>query len=169
MKKFYSRFRIALITFALGLSSVFMINGSLSFSREVPVTLPQVETTAVFEIITKENWKGFQFVGQGCGGRNKYNGEIWVSGYRTNDWKSVSVSGSSHETTKETINEFNLRIKDASRILEIAEKRAVIENQEGENKSVNIIFFEDRRSLRIIDASKLETAIEFELWLKSHH
>ncbi len=42
MKKFYSRFRIMLMTFALGLASVFVFNGSLNLSNEVPVNLPKV-------------------------------------------------------------------------------------------------------------------------------
>ena len=69
------------MTFALGLASVFVLNGSLQFSDEITVNLPQVKSSEVFEIITKENWKGFAFAGHGCGGRNKYGAESSVSGY----------------------------------------------------------------------------------------
>ncbi len=44
MKRFYSQFRIMLITFALGLASVFVFNGSLQLSDEVTVQLPKTES-----------------------------------------------------------------------------------------------------------------------------
>jgi hypothetical protein len=154
------------MTFALGLASVFMFNGSLQFSDEIPVNLPKVQSKSVLEVITKESWKGFQFVGQGCGGWDKYNSDIWVAGYRSNDWKAVSISGSSHENEKETRTEFNARINDAVEILEIDKNRAVIEIKGSERNLFNIIFFEDKKSLIIISASNLETAIEFEKWQK---
>lgn len=169
MKRFYFQFRIMLMTFALGLASVFVFNGSLKYSDEVLVNLPKVKSSSVFEIITKENWKGYQFVGQGCGGINKYEGQTWVTAYRTNDWKRVSIGGSSHETAKETINEFNSRIRDASKVLEISKKRAVIENKREANKWIDIIYFENRKSLRIITAPQLEMAIEFEKWENSQN
>ncbi|HXH69954.1 MAG TPA: hypothetical protein VNI60_06350 [Pyrinomonadaceae bacterium] len=169
MKRFYSQFRIMLMTFALGLASVFLSNGSLKYSDEVSVNLPRVKSSSVFEIITKENWKGYQFVGQGCGGTNQYEGETWVTAYRTNDWKSVSIGGSSHDTAKETTNEFNSRIRDAFKILEISKKRAIIENKKEGDEWIDIIYFEDRKSLRIITASELETAVKFESWKKSQN
>lgn len=42
MKRFYFPFRIMLMTFALGLASVFVFNGSLEYSNEVTVNLPKV-------------------------------------------------------------------------------------------------------------------------------
>lgn len=51
MKKHYLRFRIFLMTLALGLASVFFMNGSLQFSEEVLVEFPQTssgETLVVF-------------------------------------------------------------------------------------------------------------------------
>lgn len=167
MKRFYFQFRILLMTFAFGLASIFLLNGSLKYSDEISVNLPQVKSSSVFEIITKENWKGYQFVGQGCGGTNKYEVETWATAYRTNDWKSVSIGGSSHDTAKETTNEFNSRIRDAFKVLEISKKRAVVENKLEDDEWIDIIYFEDRKSLRIITSSKLETAIEFENWKKS--
>ncbi len=44
MKRFYSRFRILLMTFAFGLASVFVFNGSLKLADEVPVGLPSVQS-----------------------------------------------------------------------------------------------------------------------------
>ncbi len=50
MKRFYLKFRIGLMTFAFGLASVFMINGSLQVSDEVYVDLPKVhyEPSTIF-------------------------------------------------------------------------------------------------------------------------
>ncbi|MDQ6787667.1 MAG: hypothetical protein M3033_12740 [Acidobacteriota bacterium] len=44
MKRFYSQSRIMLMTFAVGLASVFVFNGSLEFSDEVPVVLPKSQS-----------------------------------------------------------------------------------------------------------------------------
>ncbi len=53
MKGFYAKFRIMLITFALGLASVFMMNGSLQFSDEVYVDLPKVKSETVILVNPK--------------------------------------------------------------------------------------------------------------------
>lgn len=57
MKRFYSKFRIGLITFAFGLASVFMLSGSLQSSDEIPVNLPKSvsdEIIVVFSRYSKE-------------------------------------------------------------------------------------------------------------------
>ena len=67
MKRFYLKVRIGLMTFALGLASVFVINGSLQFLDEVTVNLPETESGEVIVIHSKypdEVWWG----GGGCGG-----------------------------------------------------------------------------------------------------
>lgn len=53
MKRFYSKFRIALMTFALGLASVFIMNGSLQFSDEVLVNLPETESGEILIVYPK--------------------------------------------------------------------------------------------------------------------
>jgi hypothetical protein len=55
MKKFYSKFRVGLMTFAIGLASVFVLNGSLKFSEEIPVNLPKVkfEPSTIFFLLPK--------------------------------------------------------------------------------------------------------------------
>jgi hypothetical protein len=55
MKKNYSKFRIALTTFAFGLASVFVFNGSLKYSDEVPVNLPKVKTDNVIVVSPKRS------------------------------------------------------------------------------------------------------------------
>ncbi|MGI8786417.1 MAG: hypothetical protein ACR2HG_01465 [Pyrinomonadaceae bacterium] len=54
MKRFYFKFRIMLMTFALGLASVFVFNGSLKYSDEVFVNLPKVESDSVIFITPKK-------------------------------------------------------------------------------------------------------------------
>ncbi len=53
MKRYYSKFRIMLMTFALGLASVFIFNGSLNFSDEIYVNLPKTEYGEVIVIFPK--------------------------------------------------------------------------------------------------------------------
>jgi hypothetical protein len=66
MNKYYFRFRILLMTFALGLASVFVFNGSLQSSSEVFVNLPKVKSESSFIIIPIEN-KNIDFGSYGCG------------------------------------------------------------------------------------------------------
>ena len=69
MKRFYSQFRISLITFAFGLASVFVFDGSLKLADEVLVDLPSVQSESpiiVFPRYTKEMpWSG----GSACSGK----------------------------------------------------------------------------------------------------
>ena len=53
MKRIYSKFRIGLMTFALGLASVFMINGSLQFSDEASINLPETNSKSVILVYPK--------------------------------------------------------------------------------------------------------------------
>jgi len=54
MKKLYFRFRILLMTFAFGLASVFVINGSLKDSDEIRVDLPEIESESPVIVFPKE-------------------------------------------------------------------------------------------------------------------
>lgn len=51
--KLYKRFRIILLTFALGLASVFVFNGSLKTSIEIYVDVPKTETGEVIVVFPK--------------------------------------------------------------------------------------------------------------------
>ena len=51
MKRFYSKFRIGLITFAFGLAGVFMFNGSLQSSDEISVNLPKTESGEIIVVM----------------------------------------------------------------------------------------------------------------------
>jgi hypothetical protein len=166
MKRFYSKFRIGLITFAFGLASVFTINGSLQFSDEIPVNLPKTESSSIFEIITRENWKGFIPVGQGCGGRNKYGGESSATSYRTSEWKHVSVSHGGYENSKDAKKEIALRIGDASQVIKRNKDNIILENQDGNTKWIDVIKYDGKKSLEITSSTSLELIIEFEEWQK---
>ncbi|HXG83512.1 MAG TPA: hypothetical protein VNI84_05725 [Pyrinomonadaceae bacterium] len=54
MKRFYTRFRIMLMTFALGLASVFMSNGSLNYSNEIIVELPKSQSESPIIVFSIE-------------------------------------------------------------------------------------------------------------------
>lgn len=43
MRKIYFRFRVLLMTFTIGLASIFMSNGSLKPSDEIDIDLPKVQ------------------------------------------------------------------------------------------------------------------------------
>ncbi len=62
MRKFYFRFRILLMTFALGLASVFFFYGSLKESDEIKVELPKVQSDSVIFVTPKRRlcmpWAG---------------------------------------------------------------------------------------------------------------
>ena len=53
MKNIYSRFRIMVMTFALGLAGVFTFNGSLKFSNDVYVNIPKTEIGDVIVVFPR--------------------------------------------------------------------------------------------------------------------
>jgi hypothetical protein len=166
MPKIYSKVRIMLMTFALGLGSVNFFNWYFINKDEIAVNLPKTQSASVFEVITKRNWKGFESVGVGCGGRNIYGGESTAAGYRTNDLRSITVSTSSYDSKKEIKAEINQRIKNAIKVLESAEKsgrqKIILENEENDKKWVDIIEYNGGNYAEIISAPTLELAFEFE-------
>jgi hypothetical protein len=75
MKRFYSQYRIMLLTFTLGLASVWMIDGLSKGLLEVPADLPKVKTDnviVVFPRYSKEMpQQGGGDGGGGCGWENQ--------------------------------------------------------------------------------------------------
>jgi hypothetical protein len=53
MKKYYFRLRVLLMTFALGLVSVFVFNKSLNYLYEVPINSPKVQAAKIIVISPK--------------------------------------------------------------------------------------------------------------------
>ena len=69
MKKYCYRFRVSLITFALGLVSVFMVNGLLIQPEEMKVDLPEAETESSLIVFPmKRELVSANQGGNGCGG-----------------------------------------------------------------------------------------------------
>ena len=73
MKRFYSQFRVMLLTFAFGLASVFILNGSLKFSEEVPVNLPKIESEFPIIVLPRELKEMPYSGGSPCCDSNNYN------------------------------------------------------------------------------------------------
>jgi len=73
MRKFYLRFRILLMTFTLSLANVFIFNGSLKFSDEIPVNLPKTEFGDVMIVFPRCR---FEMPGGGGGGRIHWNPKL---------------------------------------------------------------------------------------------
>ena len=155
-----------MMTFALGLASVFVMNGSLKLSDERAVNLPQVKSGEVFEIITKEKWEGFLFVGHGCGGRNNYGVGSSVTGYRTSDWKRVSVYNSGYESKKEAQKEILLRINDSSKVIESGKYRIILEYVEDTNIRIDLVKYDGRQSIEVVSTTSMDLLTEFEKWQK---
>lgn len=59
-----------LLTFALGLASVFVFNGSLKYSDEVPIILPQTETGELVVVFPRYKKEMPKAGGGGSGGRD---------------------------------------------------------------------------------------------------
>jgi hypothetical protein len=66
MKKFYSRCRIFLLTFAVGLACVPFFNDIYKRQTEIPVNLPQIQSEAPLYIIPKYQ-NEMPWGGSGCG------------------------------------------------------------------------------------------------------
>lgn len=71
MKRFYFRFRILLLTLALGLSSVNFVNWLADYLSEISVDLPTTESESPIFVLPRE-WKdtpdGGDSGGSGCYG-----------------------------------------------------------------------------------------------------
>jgi hypothetical protein len=50
MKRFYTQFRIMVMTFALGLASFHLFNGSLISTDEIQINLPEAQSDSVIFI-----------------------------------------------------------------------------------------------------------------------
>ncbi len=71
MKRFYFKLRIMLMTFVVGLASVFLFNGTLRYSNEISVDLPEFQSESPIIIFPIEEefipyCDGNIFVYRGC-------------------------------------------------------------------------------------------------------
>jgi hypothetical protein len=170
MKRFYLKFRVMLMTFALGLSGVFLFNDSLKTDKKITVNLPQTESAEVIEIITKRNWRGFEVTGHGCGGRNEYGGECSATGYVNENFEGVSVSNCGYQNLKNLNREIELRIKKSVRIFEntqnekLGSRRIVLERIFNNERFFDVILNDGSMRLKIITAKKIDLLNDFEQW-----
>lgn len=172
MKRFYFQFRVMLITLALGLSSASFFSWTNDYLTEIPVDLPKVHSSSVFEVITKKNGARFESIGHACGGTNIYGGGGSITGYQSDDWQWLSVSSGFHENAKRAKREIDLRVKEAASVLDstetfnknlkLKEKRLVLGNERDGRKWVNILKYDGDRFIEITTASSLELVLEFE-------
>lgn len=178
MKRFYLRFRVVLITLALGLASVSFFNWFSDYWNEVSVELPKVASGSpiyVFPAYEKEIGKKFEFNGQGIG--NTVLGG-WFSGrrYKSSDGQIIFKEIIRHKNAKNTQREINWSIKKATKVLESQtisdensksnEKRIILEYGK-EKKSFEILKYDGEKTIRVIAAPSLELALEFEKWWES--
>ncbi len=111
------RFRVFMLTLALGIASVGFASWFERFVSEVQVDLPQTQSAEIYEIITKRNWIGFEEIGHGCGGRNRYGAESSVTGYQTADFRKVSLHTGGYDNRRDALREVRLRIIEAKIII----------------------------------------------------
>ena len=68
MKRFYSLFRIFLVTFAVGLAAIPFANGIYEKWIEIPVDIPKVESSSPIEVILPTERRPFNDWGGGGSG-----------------------------------------------------------------------------------------------------
>ena len=87
MKRFYPKFRISLMTFAIGLANVFMFNSSLQISIEVSVNLPEVQSDAI--IFIKPTKKiCIEYGGHGVPDTKEFKEELKLNCLKSNEENS---------------------------------------------------------------------------------
>jgi hypothetical protein len=165
MREIHLRIAIGLITFLLGISSVFV------FKVATESSLP-AENLAVFRVIpiSRDAIPRFTPTGRACGGG-------YAQGYRTNDGEAVVEGVAGGRDSKEIKRELRKWVRDAEQVIERLPKfrdhrgnvgeRIVIVNRPGESGegSVSIFFYGGGDYYRFIDAPSLDLALEFEQYL----
>lgn len=181
MKKLFVCFSVALLSTAVGLSSVFIfyvceeINHSLNNSQALinpdkgkpkVIKLPFVIDGEFMEVEIDEE-EPFTFLGHACG-----NG--YVDGYITGNEERLS-SG----LAKINPSEFRKEIREASKVIENIDDfknrdgengvRVVVqvEDEDGNKRFYKIIWYDKKENMYYIIAPSLNLAIEFEKWQES--
>lgn len=181
MKRLHRKFRIALITLALGLASVDFMNWLDDYWNTPRVELPQVENGSLLEVLIIDEYTGrnnvfdikdanaFSPIGHGCGGRNEYGGESSGTGYKAYNRQNIGTFSSGYDDGKSAKLELDLRIKAALEILE--------DNQNSKSKKQHTVLKTEDNKVEIIDydgkglieterAPSLKLLREFEEWKK---
>ncbi len=174
MKKLYFRFRILLMTFALGLASVFMFDGSLKSSNEIPVNLPKVQSESPIIVFPKEAGLILNSVGitvtRGCG-FNGSNGTTW---HMPSGKLSEGVNcGENNKETKKEFQELLAKSEIIERVKNVKNRRGetgeriVVEVKDKNEKPAEILWYDGGKCYLYIKAPTLEFALEFEKQLES--
>jgi|SRR4051812_8533872 hypothetical protein len=165
MREVLLRIPIGLVTFLLGISSVFVFKVATGSSFPA-------EDLAVFRVIpiNRDAIPRFMPTGRGCGGG-------YAQGYRTNDGEAVVEGVAAGSNSTEIKRELRKWVRDAEQVIERLPKfrdhrgnvgeRIVIVNKPGDSgkESVSIIFYGGGDYYRFIDAPSLDLALEFEQYL----
>lgn len=177
MKRFYLKFRIALMTLAIGLANVWFFNEVFG---DIPIDLPKTQSGKTIilsdkaedkfleEIYSKLKEGEFEAIAHGCG--NGYS-TAYVSYDRKKAGDSVKSFGDFSKARKE----FDAEISKAKNIIkplhetirnEKKVSRIILTYKFEEKEYVKILWIADNdKSYRMINAPDLKTVLEFETYL----
>lgn len=165
MKRFYSKFRITLLTFAFGLASFWFVDRVNVISEEIPVDLPKAKFSSVIDVSIVEEGKDFITSGYVSSGKTKYEGEGYTKLYHTNFFRAVLLDRISYSNPHDRKLELDSILKDAQKVVSFSKNRIIIENSFDNKNWIEIIKLEDKKILKILTAPDLELALKFEKWL----
>lgn len=169
MKRHYLKIRILLMTFALGLASVFLFNGSLKYSDEIPVNLPKVQSESPLIVIPTEakfisNSVGIM-VTRACG----FNGSNSTTWHMPDGKLSEGVNcGKNNKETEKEFQELLSKSKIIDRVKNVKNRREqigeriVLQVTEKNEKWAEIIWYDGGKCYLYIVAPTLEQALDFE-------
>ena len=169
MKKLYFRFRVLMMTFALGLASVFMFNGSLQFSDEIYVNSPHIQSeTPLIVIPTEANFISNNvgiMITRGCG----FNGSSGTTWHMPSGKLSEGViCGENNKESKKEFHKLLAKSKIIERVENVKNRRGQIGERivlvvtEKHEKRAEIIWYNDGKCYNYISAPTLELVLDFE-------
>lgn len=171
MPSYRLKLRVFLLALALGLALVGFIDWLDDYSKQIKIVLPEaMSETLVVDV--NPGFIGFESIGHGCGGRDRYGGSGWVTGYRWNLTKYVSHSGSGYETRANAKRVLELRRTEASEVLEDSRShhpsrfpvRLILRHHDESGDSFEIINYEGKDYIEDITSRDLGLALYFEIW-----
>ena len=187
MKRFYSKFRIGLITFALGLASVWLFgfkeesksfspsNVSVSDSKYENVKIPVTSTKSIGKHFGTREFTDekecIKIIKRRCeNGYREIYSLLKADGTALKEYENKIISGFYYVDPQE----FELDIA-GNEIIERIENfkndfikgtRIILKNRNGKNgkEFYEILLYDGKESLYYISAPNLEIALEFEEW-----
>ena len=176
MKRAYLRFRVMLMTFALGLASVFLFNGFLNKTHENFLTLSETKSSDVLVVFPRERKSMF--------GEKRFN-ETWrackpgyAQGYITNDGMELTEGNNCEKSegideriiqknNERVISEIERKDKISGQIYQIGigQKRDPSNGERNYKKSYKIYQI---RTGHCIESPSIELGLELENFLKTN-